>query len=230
MNITTATMSAPADPQLPEQRAEPLAGPMVEHAARYAEDRHWDVFPGAWLEISGGVPHCSCGAADCEAPGAHPVQEDWAAQATGSVTVVRRLWADRPDASVLLPTGRTFDVVEVPESTGCLALARMERLGVRLGPVIGTPDGRMLFFVLPGGAVKIPDLVRKLGWSPSGLGLTALGEGDWVAAPPSRLGTRGPVLWARRPTDANRWLPDVEEIIPPLAYACGRDAAAARGA
>ncbi|TXS76698.1 DNA primase, partial [Streptomyces sp. me109] len=25
------------------------------------------------------------------------------------------------------------------------------------------------------------------------------------------------------PTPANRWLPDVEELVPPLAYACGRD-------
>lgn len=202
---------------------------MVEHAVRYAEERHWDVFPGAWLEFSRGIPRCSCGAVDCEAPGAHPVHADWAEQATGSVTVVRRVWSDRPNASVLLPTGRTFDVIEVPETTGFLALARMERMEVGLGPVIGTPDGRTLFFVLPGGAAKVPDLVRKLGWSPGGLGLTALGEGDWVAAPPSRMGTRGPVLWARRPTDANRWLPDVEEIIAPLAYACGRDAAAARG-
>lgn len=34
--------------------------------------------------------------------------------------------------------------------------------------------------------------------------------------------------WVRRPTPANRWLPDTEELIDVLAYACGREAAAAR--
>ncbi|HZG06990.1 MAG TPA: bifunctional DNA primase/polymerase [Streptomyces sp.] len=228
MNITTTTTSVTTDPQLPQQRGEPLTGQMVDHAVRYAGERHWDVFPGAWLEYEGGVPRCSCGEADCEAPGAHPVEEDWAAQATGSVTVVRRMWSEHPQASVLLPVGRTFDVIEVPETTGCLALARMERMEVQLGPVVSTPDGRMFFFVLPGVAAKVPGLVRQLGWSPDGLGMTPRGEGDWLAAPPSRLGTRGPVLWVREPTAANRWLPDAEEIVPPLAYACGRDAAAAR--
>ncbi|MGK5501378.1 bifunctional DNA primase/polymerase [Streptomyces sp. URMC 125] len=235
MNITTSTASVTTDADIPGQNGVgtmPAAGPtslMVEHAVRYAGERHWEVFPGSWLETEGGMPRCSCGASDCPAPGAHPVRPDWTAQATGSATAVRRMWAETPHASVLLPTGRTFDAVEVAETTGCLALARMERLGVQLGPVTGTPDGRMFFFVLPGGAAKVPDLVRKLGWSPSALDLAARGDGDWVAAPPSRLGTRGSVLWVREPTAANRWLPDAEEIIQPLAYACGRDAAAARG-
>ncbi|MEE1938356.1 bifunctional DNA primase/polymerase [Streptomyces sp. TRM 70361] len=202
---------------------------LTEHAARYAGERHWDVFPGTWLEIDKGVPRCSCGAAGCDAPGAHPVRPGWAAEATGSATAARRMWAERPQASVLLPTGRTFDAVEVSETAGCLALARMERQGLRPGPVIGAPGGRMTFLVLPGAAARIPDLVRRLGLPPAAIGLTALGEGSWVAAPPTRLGTRGPVLWVREPTDANRWLPDAEEIVPALAYACGRDLAAATG-
>lgn len=49
-----------------------------------------------------------------------------------------------------------------------------------------------------------------------------------MAAPPTRIGGHGAVQWARRPTPANRWLPDAEELISPLAYACGREAAAAR--
>ena len=57
-----------------------------------------------------------------------------------------------------------------------------------LGPVTCTPDRRMLFFVLPGAAVKVPDLVRKLGWPPAALDLTGRGEGDYVAAPPTRVG------------------------------------------
>ncbi len=218
------TMGVTEAAPIPKQRGEQL----LDQAVRYAEERHWDVFPGTWLEPVDGRELCSCGEAECAAPGAHPARDDWAAQATGSAVQVRRAWQRQPKASILLPTGRTFDAIDVPESAGFLALARMERMELTLGPVALAPDRRMLFFVLPGAGAKVPDLVRKLGWAPSAIDLKARGEGDWVAAPPTRFGGRGAVLWARRPTPANRWLPDAEELINPLAYACGREAAAAR--
>ncbi len=213
--IITGTESA----HVPQQRGESLS----ETAVRYAEERHWDVFPGTWLVTASGAQLCSCGEPACAAPGAHPARADWAAQATGSATVARRFWSLQPSASILLPTGRAFDTIEVPESAGFLALARMRRMDLSLGPVTCTPDRRMHFFVLPGAAAKIPDLVRGLGWPPASLDLTALGEGAYVAAPPTRVGSRGAVQWAWRPTPANRWLPDAEEVVSPLAYACGRD-------
>ncbi|MFK0045146.1 bifunctional DNA primase/polymerase [Streptomyces sp. NPDC090741] len=209
---------------IPKQRGEQL----LDHAVRYTEERHWDVFAGTWLESADGREVCSCGAQDCPAPGAHPTVKDWAALATGSAVQVRRIWAKRPEASILLPTGRTFDALDVPDSAGFLALARLERMERTLGPVALTPDDRMLFFVLPGAGAKVPDLVRKLGWSPASIDLAARGEGEYVAAPPTRFGGRGSVQWARRPTPANRWLPDTEELIAALAYACGREAAADR--
>ncbi|EDY43577.1 bifunctional DNA primase/polymerase [Streptomyces sp. SPB074] len=202
-----------------QQHGEPLR----DTAARYAEERHWDVVPGVWLETTEGVERCSCGERACPAPGAHPADEDWAARATGSATVAREMWTQRPAAALLLPTGRTFDAIEVPETAGFLALARMERMGVTPGPVTRAPDRRMRFFVLPGGAAKAGDLVRRLGWSPEALGLRPLAEGSWLVAPPTRFGGQGAVQWARRPTPANRWLPDTQELISPLAYACGRE-------
>ncbi|MBC9716425.1 bifunctional DNA primase/polymerase [Streptomyces sp. TRM66268-LWL] len=208
---------------IPQQRGETL----LDTAVRYAEERHWDVFPGTWLEIredSSGSERCSCETPGCALPGAHPARDDWATQATGSATVARRLWSKQPKSSILLPTGRTFDALDVPETAGFLALARLERMELTLGPVTLTPNRRMQFFVLPGASAKIPDLVRKLGWSPAALDLRTLGEGDWVAAPPTRFGSQGSVQWARRPTPANRWLPDAEELISALAYACGREA------
>lgn len=205
--------------QIPQQRG---TSPL-ETAVRYAEERHWDVFPGTWLVAADGRQLCSCGASACAAPGAHPAREDWAAQATGSASAARRMWEQQPTASVLLPTGRTFDAVDVPETAGFLALARMERMELALGPVTLAPDRRMRFFVLPGAAVKVPELVRRLGCPPRTLDLGVLGEGAYVAAPPTRFGARGAVQWACRPTPANRWLPDVEELIPSLAYACGRE-------
>ena len=208
-----------ATAQIPQQRGDSLQ----ETAVRYAEERHWDVFPGTWLETGDGIQRCSCGSPQCPAPGAHPTRPDWANQATGSATAARRLWAKQPNASILLPTGRTFDAIDVPETAGFLALARMERMELTLGPVTCTPDRRMQFFVLPGATAKVPDLVRKLGWPPASLDLLALGEGQYVAAPPTRFGGRGAAQWACRPTAANRGLPDAEELISPLAYACGRE-------
>ncbi|MGW8374406.1 bifunctional DNA primase/polymerase [Streptomyces sp. ODS28] len=217
------TSGVTATPHIPAQH-QPGETPL-DHAVRYAEERHWDVFPGTWLESVEGTARCSCGETGCPAPGAHPAGRHWASEASGSVSALRRLWAQHPHASVLLPTGRTFDAVDVPEGAGCLALARMRRLRLTQGPVTSTPDGRMLFFVLPGGAAKVPDLVRKLGWAPGMLDLRPLGEGGWLAAPPSRVGGRGSVQWACAPTAANRWLPDADELLPPLAYACGRERA-----
>ncbi|MFJ7422029.1 bifunctional DNA primase/polymerase [Streptomyces uncialis] len=214
------TIGVTSAAQIPKQRGDALP----DTAARYAEERHWDVFPGTWMETVDGVPRCSCGDTGCAEPGAHPAREDWATQATGSATVARRLWAKQATASILMPTGRTFDAIDVPETAGFLALARMERMELTLGPVTCTPDRRMQFFVLPGAAAKVPDLVRKLGWPPASLDLATLGEGAYVAAPPTRFGTKGAVQWACRPTAANRWLPDAEEIVSPLAYACGREA------
>ncbi|MFJ6657681.1 bifunctional DNA primase/polymerase [Streptomyces sp. NPDC091377] len=205
--------------QIPQQRGESL----LETAVRYAEERHWDVVPGTWLEAVDGGRRCSCADPACDAPGAHPARPDWATQATGSATVARRMWQRQPTASILLPTGRTFDAISVPETAGFLALARMERMGLTPGPVTSAPDRRMSFFVLPGGAAKVPDLVRKLGWTPGSLDLVVLGEGGFVAAPPTRFLSRGAVQWACRPTPANRWLPDAEELVSALAYACGRD-------
>ncbi|MEU9360946.1 bifunctional DNA primase/polymerase [Streptomyces sp. NPDC048301] len=210
--------------QVPRQRNEQL----LEAAAWYAQERHWDVFPGAWLEPVGGTERCSCQVPACAAPGAHPIRADWAGQATGSGAAARRMWARQPGSSVLLPAGRTFDALDVPESAGFLALARMERMGLTLGPVTRTPDRRMLFFALPGAAAKAPGLVRQLGWDARAIGMTGRGEGDYVVAPPTRMAGRGAVQWARRPSRADPWLPDAEELISPLAYACAREAADAR--
>ncbi|WP_237404724.1 bifunctional DNA primase/polymerase [Actinacidiphila reveromycinica] len=202
---------------------------LLDAAVSYARSRHWEVLPGTWLETdAGGAPRCSCASAACPAPGAHPTRADWATQASGSGSEVRRMWTRQPRSSVLLPTGRTFDVLEVPESAGFHALARTERMEVALGPVVSTPTGRMAFFVLPGAGARVPRLLAALGWPRGAPDLTVRGEGDWVAAPPTRMGRGGRVQWARRPTDQNRWLPDVGEVLSPLAYACGREAAEAR--
>ncbi len=195
---------------------------MLEAAVEYAEERQWQVFPGVSTETVEGVVRCSCGDPSCPLPGAHPESPDWTNQATLSGAVARRLWSRRPEAAVLLPTGRGFDVLEVPETAGYLALARLDRLGAEpgAGPVLVAPDRRMRFLVLPGAQARVPRLVRGLGWAPEGLDLAVMGTGGWIAAPPTRYGARGPVQWVRPP--AGR-LPDAAALVPALAYACTRD-------
>ncbi|MEV6110064.1 bifunctional DNA primase/polymerase, partial [Streptomyces sp. NPDC051940] len=225
------TLGVNSTAQVPTQKRTAEGGigsDLLDAALLYVEERHWDVIPGTWLEypedrLGGGVEHCSCGAPDCQAPGAHPARRDWKAAATASPTTVRRMWGKTPRASVMLPTGRQFDVVDVPETAGCLALARLERTDVPLGPIAATPDRRMLFFVLPGAEAKADGLLRQLGYTPSGIDLAIRGDGSWIPAPPTRVGTRGCVQWARKPTVTNAWFPDLDDLISSLAYACGRE-------
>ncbi|MGO4430525.1 DNA primase, partial [Streptomyces sp. MCAF7] len=66
MDVTNdVTGDVTGAPQIPQQRGERLR----DAAVRYAEERHWDVLPGAWLEPAAGAgqgwDQCCCGAADC---------------------------------------------------------------------------------------------------------------------------------------------------------------------
>lgn len=157
---------------------------MLVEAVGYAENRHWEVAPGAWLiDDGGGGVRCSCGDRRCTLPGAHPLDADWARTASAGPGAVRSWWTDRPRASILLPTGRSFDVLDVPETAGCLALARMERMDLQLGPVVVQPAAsgrigrRLHFLVLPGAAARLPEMLRRSAgrragwtWSPGARG------------------------------------------------------------
>ncbi|MBO1416045.1 bifunctional DNA primase/polymerase [Streptomyces sp. FH025] len=217
-------------PDAPDRTADTGLPTLLTEAVGHAEGRHWEVTPGAWLIDVDGSTRCSCGDRRCTLPGAHPLDADWSRRASAGPGAVRAWWTERPEASILLPTGRSFDVLDVPETAGCLALARMERMGLQLGPVVVVPSApgrvgrRLHFLVLPGVATGLPEMLRKLGWPPGRLDLIARGEGDWTVAPPSRIGSSGYAQWARSPTALNRWLPAAAELISPLAYACGREA------
>ncbi len=194
---------------------------LSDAALRYAQDRQWDIALGTWLIWNGRGVSCSCGQPDCAAPGVHPAERNWQEQATSNPARVRHWWSRHPQASIVAPTGRSFDVIDVPEQAGFLALARLERNGALLGPVMATAPRRLLFFVLPGSGEKFPDLLRQTGWGGFPLDLIYRGAGDYILAPPSRLPS-GVVQWVRPPTEANQLLSDVSDLINPIAYACGR--------
>ncbi|MGV9404598.1 bifunctional DNA primase/polymerase [Streptomyces sp. NPDC003667] len=185
----------------------------------------WDVVPGA--RAASGA--CSCGRTGCPAPGAHPLDFAPPVPAGATLGEVSRAWADYPGAAVMLPVGRAFDVIEVAEAAGRRALVRLERMGLPLGPVIATPEGRAHFFVAPGAAADLPRLLYRLGWDdPSALDLRGLGAGAHVTAPPSDRGGLGPVRWLRPPAlDSASRLPAARLLLGTLAYVAHRSRARA---
>ncbi|MEU6451872.1 bifunctional DNA primase/polymerase [Streptomyces sp. NPDC046979] len=183
----------------------------------------WDVVPGA--RTAAGA--CSCGRSDCPAPGAHPL--DFAPRVPAGATLdgASEAWARFPGAAVMLPVGRSFDVIEVAEAAGLRALTRLERMGLPLGPVAATPEGRAHFLVAPGAAAELPRLLYRLGWDdPSALDLRGLGSGTYITAPPSDRGGRGPVRWLRHPDlDSATRPPAARLLLGTLAYVAHRSRA-----
>ncbi|HJY94877.1 MAG TPA: bifunctional DNA primase/polymerase, partial [Streptosporangiaceae bacterium] len=95
---------------------------------------------------------CSCDRVGCPAPGAHPVSPTWQMQATVDINVIASWWQTRPEANVILVTGRVFDVLDAPATAGAAALARMEAAGAAVGPVSSLGQDRMLFYVVTRGS------------------------------------------------------------------------------
>ncbi|WP_046727822.1 bifunctional DNA primase/polymerase [Streptomyces humi] len=183
----------------------------------------WDVVPGA--RAAAGA--CSCGHADCPAPGAHPL--DFAPQVSAGATLdeVTKAWGEFPGAAVMLPVGRAFDVIEVAEPAGRRALVRLERMGLPLGPVTATPEGRAHFLVAPGAAAELPGLLYRMGWDdPTSLDLRGLGSGTHITAPPSDRAGLGPVRWLRPPAlDSATRPPAARLLLGTLAYVAHRSRA-----
>ncbi|MFF5448388.1 bifunctional DNA primase/polymerase [Streptomyces sp. NPDC012888] len=181
----------------------------------------WDAVPGA--RAAGPRRGCSCGDGACSAPGAHPLAFAPELAAGATLDEATEAWADFPGAAVLLPAGRSFDVIEVAEEAGRRALVRLERMGLPLGPVTATPDGRAQFFVAPGAAQELPQLLYRMGWDDAGLDLCARGAGSYVTAPPSDHAGLGPVSWLRPPTlDTAGRPPQARLLLGTLAYICHR--------
>jgi hypothetical protein len=165
-------------------------------AVRYAA-HGWEVTPGACLARSRFV----CGRAGCPTVGCHPALEDWEHGASSDPARVATWWCSRPHG-VLLPTGRAFDVLEVPAHLGRNVLDAVDRHpagpGVR-GPVVVTPTGRWMFLVRPGDPLR-PELEHCFH-------VVRHGPRSWIPAPPTRL-PEGPVRWAVAPEQVRWQLPD----------------------
>jgi hypothetical protein len=149
-------------------------------------------------------------------------------QATVDTPTIQGWWAARPEASVILVTGRVFDVLDIPAEAGTAALAAIEAAGITAGPVAAT-GGRMLFFVTTRGAPVDEDewWSCRLDCEPENV--TTWGALRWhcrdsyVLAPPSAGGPGpdgpgGVVGWVRDPADHP--LPDALRLLEFLVDAC----------
>jgi len=160
---------------------------------------------------------CACPYPECAAPGVHPYDPGVLA-ATTDPRMVRWWWEQQPDAPVLLATGGFApSAVSLPAVTAARALTRLDRLGVRTGPVVATPE-RWALLVASYGYEELGELLGEHGWVPASLGFH--GEGGYLALPPSETGA-GRVRWERAPRPHGRapWLPPVASVVGVLVEA-----------
>jgi hypothetical protein len=167
---------------------------------------------------------CTCDRVGCPAPGAHPLSPAWKREASSDPAVVANWWSTAPQSSILLVTGRIFDVLDVPAGAGSAALARLGQAGIRPGPVAAGAGDRALFFVASRAAATGEDewwnchLDCEPEMVPAIAGLRWHCLDSYVLAPPSTLGGGAAVRWLVKP-DATP-LPDALRLLEFLADAC----------
>ncbi len=183
-------------------------------AVEYAE-MGWPVCPGAVPRDDGNrllrsslLPRsvardtgraCSCDRIGCPAPGAHPVSAAWQIEASSDPDEVARCWRERPEAHIILVTGRVFDVLDVrrlrgqPPWSGWTAPRQPQarsRSPPTTGPFSLSPPWRAR---RRGRMVVVPPGLRARQFRPGGRAALAL---------PGRLVRPGPRWpWLRRAVD-----------------------------
>jgi hypothetical protein len=151
------------------------------------------------------------------------VSPTWQMQATVDSETIEQWWEARPEANVILVTGRVFDVLDVPAPAGAAALASMAAANVATGPVAMKGE-RMLFFVATRGAPDDEEEWWSCGLDSSPDTSTQTESLRWhcrdsyVLAPPSRYGSGQDVRWVRQPSAHP--LPDALRLLEFLVDAC----------
>jgi Bifunctional DNA primase/polymerase, N-terminal len=200
--------------------------PLGAVAARYAA-MGWPVCPGAHPSRAsrGSIEPgraCSCDRVGCPAPGAHPESPAWQLQATLDTGVIESWWQARPEANVILVTGRVFDVLDVPAAAGTSAFERMKSGGAAAGPVACVGPDRMLFFVTTRGSPADENEWWSCGLDcePENIteGLRWHCRDSYVLAPPSTCAAGLAARWLRPPWEHP--LPDALRLLEYLVDAC----------
>ncbi|AVH58573.1 MULTISPECIES: bifunctional DNA primase/polymerase [Streptomyces] len=149
----------------------------------------------------------------------------WLASAGTYPRSTLALWAERPDAPVVLPCGSAFDIVNAPAIFGRRMLDRLWDDGPGSGPVAAY-RGRMLLFAAPGTAQRLPSLLEweeaagRAGRCGAVAPLLCHGTGDAVTVPALSVGGTGPSpaarlesRWLVAPDTRHPWLPGAEILL-----------------
>jgi hypothetical protein len=169
-------------------------------------------------EGRGATARCACRRPECPVPGAHP-HDPGVLGATSDPRMVRWWWTTRPHLPLILATGSRVSAVSLPAAAGARALGALDRLGVRLGPIVATPT-RYALLVAPYDMEELGDLLDRHEWVPTSLRYH--GQGGYVVLPPSPV-SAGQARWARQPvadqSTGAPWLPRIEIIVDTLVEA-----------
>jgi len=182
----------------------------ISAALTFATEWQWPVLPGV-AAAPRGRSRCGCPDPECTVPGAHPFDPGLLA-ATTDERMVRWWWGNRPTAPIILATGgRAPCAVSLPALPAARALEALDRMDIRLGPVVAGP-ARWSVLVKPYSMEQLGELLYAKDFVPGSLRFH--GEGGYIPLPPSETG-RGAVHWERAPLpgSAAPWVPDVEAVV-----------------
>ncbi|MFJ3226326.1 bifunctional DNA primase/polymerase [Streptomyces sp. NPDC086783] len=192
---------------------------MLSAALTFATEWQWPVLPGVAPDPRGRAG-CGCPDPECTVPGAHPFDPGLLA-ATTDARMVRWWWGNRPSAPIVLATGGTAPcAVSLPSLAAARALAALDLMGMRLGPVVASPS-RWAILVAPYSLEQLGELLYAKDHVPGSLRFH--GDGGYIALPPSETG-QGKVRWERAPLpgSAAPWVPDVEAVVDAVVEALTR--------
>ncbi|MFD4571452.1 bifunctional DNA primase/polymerase [Streptomyces sp. NPDC058417] len=186
---------------------------LLDAALTFASAWQWPVLPGVAADPRA-VSRCGCPDPECTVPGAHPFDPGLLA-ATTDARMVRWWWGNRPTAPIVLATGGSAPcAISLPAPAAAQALAALDALDVRTGPVVAAPT-RWSILVRPYSMEQLGELLYAKDFVPGSLRFH--GDGGYIALPPSETG-RGPIRWERAPLpgSASPWVPDVEAVVDTL--------------
>ena len=98
----------------------------VDFALKYASV-HWAVLPVHTVEKG----KCSCRFNNCKSPGKHPRISGGVHQASADSDVIKKWWADWPDANIAIATGKRSGLIVLDIDTRHGGLESLEKLQER---------------------------------------------------------------------------------------------------